>query len=60
MKQKDTYQGIKYNKKGWILVIHPLKCNKIGLPPPDGQSGKKNKKGLASVILAPIRLKVNW
>ena len=29
-----------------------LNCNKIGLPPPDGQSGKKNKKGLASVILA--------
>ena len=29
--------------------------------PPEEQSPKKNKKGLASVILAPIRLKnLNW
>ena len=45
-------------KKTIVKIV--FYCIKIGLSPPDEQSGKKNKKGLASVILAPIRLKVNW
>ena len=45
----------------WLIKKVVFLLQNKGLSPPDEQSGKKNKKGLASVILAPIRrIKVNW
>ena len=49
------------NENGFIALLDSqFNINKKETDPQGTASSKKNKKGLASVILAPIRLIPNW